>query len=62
MPVSSIKKLNLKKLQQKNHTIVSGKKALNEVLPFQFSEDVINGKIKIIVDNITHSSFESNMI
>ncbi|NCI19869.1 hypothetical protein EJM73_09545 [Clostridium botulinum] len=41
--------LNLNKLATKNITTISSKEALKDVIPFEWSEEVLNGTKKIAV-------------
>jgi hypothetical protein len=43
------RKLNLNKLNNKKHINISSKDALKDVVPFKWSNEILEGKKKIIV-------------
>lgn len=46
----SVKKsLNLSKLANRKHTVISSKQALSDVTPINWSDDVLSGKRKVII-------------
>jgi len=46
----SYNSLDLNKLKSKKHTIISSKEALKDITPIEWSEDVLSGKKKVIID------------
>jgi len=41
--------LDLKKIQDKKHTVVSSEEALNDVIPIEWDDDVVSGKKNILL-------------
>lgn len=44
------KKLNMSKLNNRKHKIVSAIETLKEITPIQWSEEVLNGTMKVQID------------
>jgi len=49
MEKNTYKPLDLKKLQNKEHTITSSEEALKDVIPIDWDNDVVNGKKKVLL-------------
>lgn len=49
--MSEYKKIDMKKLKEKEIITISTKEALKDITPIRWSEDVLNGKKKVIVTN-----------
>lgn len=47
--------LDLKKLEEKKSRFVSMEEALKDVIPIDWGEDVLNGKVKVVVRPATGS-------
>lgn len=48
----SVKKLDFKKIKDKNSSMISSKEALKDVILIKWSDDVLTGKKKVIIDSI----------
>ncbi|MFC0903849.1 hypothetical protein ACFHWD_03985 [Clostridium sp. MT-14] len=44
-----MRKLNINKLNNKKHIYVSSEEALKDIIPFNWSKDVLNGKKRVII-------------
>ena len=46
-----LRKLDMNKIRNKKHSFISSSEALADITPFEWSDDVLSGKKKVIISH-----------
>ena len=49
METTFYRKLDIKKISKRKHHVITSEEALKDIVPFNWSDDVKNGKKKVII-------------